>query len=131
MEVSKIALEPSYKKDNGLWALDTQNVLPPDTFQPIQQSVIALPAQRIAGNHKHKRKEALFGIGESAYFLWQDKTGIVREEQMNPGDTLYLFVIPPDIPHAVVNRSADKPVVLYEYFDDIYRGVERVNLLGT
>ena len=129
MHVEKIIIEPTYKKDNGLWALDTQKVLPESLFVPMEQSIISLPPGQAAGNHKHVRQEALLGIGTTAFFLWQDDNGKVHEEAMNPDNTLYLFIIPPNVPHAVVNRSHDKLVILYEYFDDIYRDTERVNLL--
>jgi uncharacterized RmlC-like cupin family protein len=129
MDVKKMTIEPTYKKDNGLWALDTQKVLPESLFIPVEQSIISLPPDQVAGNHKHKRREALLGIGATAFFLWQDENGKVHEEAMNPEDTLYLFVIPPNVPHAVVNKSTDEPVLLYEYFDDIHRDIERVNLL--
>ena len=129
MHVEKIIIEPTYKKDNGLWALDTQKVLPESLFVPMEQSIISLPPGQAAGNHKHVRQEALLGIGTTAFFLWQDDNGKVHKEAMNPDNTLYLFIIPPNVPHAVVNRSHDKLVILYEYFDDIHRDIERVNLL--
>lgn len=129
MYVEKRIIEPTYKKDNGTWALDTQKVLLGSMFVPIEQSIIHLPAGQAAGNHRHARQEALLGIGATAFFLWQDENGKVYEEAMNPNNTLYLFVIPPNVPHAVINRSSDEPVILYEYFDDIHSGVEKVNLL--
>ncbi|HUC89348.1 MAG TPA: hypothetical protein VMR45_00955 [Patescibacteria group bacterium] len=129
MNVEKLTIHPTYKKDNGLWALDTQNVLPEGVFTPVDQSIIWLPARQVAGNHKHERREALLGIGKAVHFLWQDDKGNVHEEAMNPDDTLYLFVIPPNVPHAVVNKSPTEPAILYEYFNDIHRGVERVSLV--
>ncbi len=129
MHVEKLILYPSYRKDNGLWALNTQNLVPKDKFTPVEQFIIRLPPLVLAGNHKHHRKEALLGIGVAVYFLWEDERGKLHEEAMNPDNKLYLFTIPPNIPHAVVNKSLDQDAILYEYFDDVYREVEKVNLV--
>lgn len=129
MHVNKINIEPTYKKDNGSWAIDTQKISLKSLFTTVEQAIIFLPPNKVAGNHKHKRKEALLGIGEAAFFLWQDANGRVHKEAMNPNGMLYLFIIPPDIPHAVINESASMPVILYEYFDDVFKGIEKVDLL--
>ena len=129
-DVKKLLIEPNYKKANGAWALDTQNTIVSNEFSPVEQALVLLPPEQIAGNHKHVRREALLGLGKGAYFLWQGDNGELHEEQMNPEGQVYLFVIPPNVPHAVVNKSSHEPAVLYEYFDDVYRDVERVNLVG-
>ena len=130
MNVRKLAIEPAYKKENGAFAIDTQSVLPNDAFHVIEQFIISLPAGEVAGNHRHARKEALLGLGEALYFLWQDGDNVIHEEAMNPEGHLYLFLIPSNVPHAVANKSPNKPAVLYEYFDDVYSSVERVNITG-
>jgi len=132
MNVEKILVRPTYTRENGLWALDTQNVVPENTFtstDTVKQSIVWLPSGQVAGNHKHERKEALFGIGDTAYFLWQDAEGQIHEEAMNPDSKMYLFIIPPHVPHAVINKSSAVPVILYEYFNDIQGEVEKVNLI--
>jgi uncharacterized RmlC-like cupin family protein len=129
MQITKSLIKPTYTKESGLWALDTQSVVPVDSFTAVEQSIIWLPPNEVAGNHKHVREEALIGIGTSALFLWQDDDGVVHKEPMNPNGELYLFLIPPNVPHAVVNESSTDPVMLYEYFSDVYTSVERVDLL--
>ncbi len=128
MTVEKITIHPDYKA-NGTWALATQTLLPPDAFTPMDQAIIWVPPSGVAADHRHARREALVGIGPSAYFVWQDETRVVHETPMNPDGEHYLFIIPGGVPHAVVNKSPRDPVVLYEYFDDIYRGVEKTDIV--
>lgn len=129
MGVQKVAIQPTYIKDNGLWALDTQHLVPTEAFQPADQAIISLPAQQVAGNHRHERKEALLGIGSGAYFVWQDETGQTHEEAMNPDGQLNMFLIPSNVPHAVINKSKTDSIILYEYFDDVFRSIEKVELV--
>lgn len=77
----------------------------------------------------HQRKEALLGIGTTAYFVWQDDKGKIHEEPMNPEGELYLFIIPPEVPHAVVNKSPHEPAILYEYFDSPDTAITKVELI--
>jgi uncharacterized RmlC-like cupin family protein len=129
MRVKKIILEPTPRKDKGSWILNTQQVVPPGTLDIVEQAIVWLTPGKTAANHRHARSEALLGIGEALYFFWQDEEGTIYEEEMYPNGVLYLFLIPPNVPHAVINRSVDKPAFLYEYFDDIFRGIETVELV--
>jgi uncharacterized RmlC-like cupin family protein len=126
--IEKIQLQPAYRNDNGSWVLDTQLALPKDVFTPVEQFIMGLPPGQVVGNHKHTRGEALIGIGAGACFLWQTQDGTIHEEAMNPNGQFYAFVIAPDVPHAVINRSPTELVFLYKYFDAPNVGVERVIL---
>lgn len=129
MNVEIFLIDPTYSKGNGAWALNTQE-LPVDIgFQPVEQALISLPPGQVAGNHTHPRREALIGLGQAAYFLWQDNDGTIHKEAMNPDGQLQIFSIPPHIPHAVINESRIHPVFLYEYFDDVRLLVKTVQLV--
>lgn len=128
MNVEKWTIDPTYAKDNGAWALNTQSLTVDLGFQPVEQALIWLPPGQVAGNHRHPRREALIGLGYAAFFLWQDTAGTVHREAMNPEGRIQVFTIPSNVPHAVVNESLHHPVVLYEYFDDIRLLTEPVEL---
>ena len=128
MKLKKIAINTTSKKDNGVWTLDTQRVLPEEDFCVVEQSIVWLPPRQTAANHKHSRREALIGLGSDCFFVWKDSDGQIHEEEMNPDGQLYIFVIPSQVPHTVVNKNPHTAAVLYEYFDDIYRGVEAVQI---
>ncbi len=130
MSVEKVAIKPTYTKENGLWVLNTQELLPEDTSELGGQAIVCIPPREVAGNHKHAWREMFLAIGAGAHLLWQDGHDMMHEEAMNPDNTLYLFKIPSKVPHAVANRS-DNPIVLYEYFDDTRQGVaETIELIS-
>lgn len=117
MNVEKRPLKPTGQKDNGQWTLDTQHVVPEDLFTPKWQALISIEPKQIAGNHYHPWQEVLLGFGRGALFLWQDEHGTIHKEPMDPdSDQLHYFVIPPNVPHAVVNTSDTERIHLYEYY---------------
>lgn len=129
MNVEKTRIEPTYKKPNGAWSLNTQSVVPESLFVVEHQAIVMLPAGEVAGNHRHVEQEVLIGLGAGAIFLWQDEKGTVHREPMNPDGELMQFFIPSLVPHAVVNESNNEPVILYEYCDKKDRQIERVDPL--
>lgn len=124
--LQEITIEPKYKKENGLYVLDIDSVEVPFTIK--QRQVVCIPAGQIGGNHTHPRREAFIGIGTELELVWQVGDTIHRTK-MNPGGKSRLFVIPPYMPHAVINRAAEGEAVLLEYADDIQHDVEPCNLV--
>jgi quercetin dioxygenase-like cupin family protein len=123
-------LEPKYKRDNGLYVLDTDTAsLPfPKDFEVRDTSVVYLPAGQIAGNHKHPRQEAYVCCDEGVELHWLDETGKVHIEQMvKPGENPQLFIMPPHIPHAVVNASGHN-ITLVGFADSSLENVESVEV---
>lgn len=129
MKMERVPIEPTYKKPNGGWSLDTQAVQQWLPFICENQALIWIPPHSAAGNHRHTRREALIGLGDETFMVWQEDDGATYEEPMQVGETIHMFIIPPLMPHAVVNRSGAIPAILYEYFNDPSNDVERVNVI--
>lgn len=126
--VKKISIDPTYRKANGLWNLETLSLPFPDTFQAKERNIVYLPAGEFGGNHAHPRTETFVGIGQEVYMIWQDDKGQKHEEKMMDGDQLFFFIVEPNTPHAVINRSKHF-AVLVECADGPNINVERVALL--
>lgn len=129
--IDEISFTPKYKRENGLWVVDPDNVNLPDDFLVKERSIVYIPPGQYGGNHKHPRSEAFFGIGSKGLFLvWLDESGQRREAEMvGENQELTLFVVPPYVPHAVINRDTSF-AVLVEYADGPSEGVEPVDVLG-
>jgi hypothetical protein len=102
MKPEIIFLKEKYKKENSLWVLDFDDIKVP--FEVAQSSLVYLPPFAIGGNHSHPRREAFLGVGEELELVYVDK-GVKKKEKMYEKGVLKLFVIPPHLPHAVVNNS--------------------------
>ena len=129
MVVSKIPLEASYRKDNGIWVLHLDTVVLPADFQIAEHSLVSVPPQTIAGNHRHKRAEAFIATGKDLIFHWLDTKGRRHSDPMFVDGELMLFVVPSDVPHAVENKSSHSPEILYEFADNKEHIVERVSVV--
>ena len=123
MSPDKIAIEPSYKKDNGIWVLNLDAIPIPIHFRPRQKSIICLPPKTIAGNHKHQRTEIFVGIGEELELCWLDSDNNQKSEKMNPNGKLFVFKVPPYLSHAIRNNSEKHSAFLLEHASIAQRGV--------
>jgi quercetin dioxygenase-like cupin family protein len=120
MQPEIIFLKETYKKENGLWVLDFDDIKVP--FKIVKRSLVYFPPFAVGGNHSHPRKEAFLGIGEGLELIYMDK-GINKKEKMYEKGVLKLFVIPPHLPHAVVNNSKNF-AFLIEFADGEQRKVK-------
>jgi hypothetical protein len=125
--IKKIPIEPTYKKDNGLWNLNTLLLPLPDNFTIAERNIIYIPGGQFGGNHKHPRTEVFIGIGD-LYLIWQDAAGDNHEDKMKDDEQLYLFFVESFTPHTVVNRGTN-PAVLFELADGPNVNVEPAILL--
>lgn len=123
-----ITLEPTYKKDNGTWVLHTNEVVFPEYFTLAEQSLVSIPVGAFGGNHKHPRIEAYIAFHKELYLIWQDENGEKHEENMYDASNIKLWIIPPFVPHAVVNR-AEEDAMFYEFANDTQHDVEVVTLV--
>lgn len=105
MDIEKIKIEASYKKENGNFVISFDDVPTPKNFKRIDGSIIYIAPNQIGGNHKHKRVEVFVGIGEGLEIYWLDKDGKLKKELMNPSGELFAFFIPPFVPHSIKNNS--------------------------
>ena len=129
MEVVRQIIEPTYKRDTGVWVLHTQTVAIAPDFVVKEQSIVSIPPLQIGGNHKHPRREAFLGFGKELFLVWQDADQQLHEEAMNADDTIYLFLVESLVPHAVINKSSDSTAILYEYADDTQHDVVPVPVI--
>lgn len=127
--IKHIPVQPSYKRDNGLWNLETLSLPLAEHLDVKERNVVYVPAGQQAGNHKHPRTEAFIGIGEDLWLVWIDDEGATHEEKMMvDGGQLNLFVVEPFTPHAVVNK-AQAFAVIVEFTDGPNVDVERVEVV--
>ena len=129
MKPDKIAIEPTYKKENGVWALSLEAIPIPIHFRPRKKSIICLPPESTAGNHKHQRTEIFVGIGEELEIVWLDKDGEQKSDLMNPKGKLYVFKVPPYLPHAIRNNSTKHSAYLLEHASTTQREVEAIKVI--
>ncbi len=126
----KIPIEPAYRKDNGLWNLSTNSLPFPKDFKIAERNIVYIPTGEFGGNHKHPRTEAFVGVGEDLFIVWQDNAGKKQEDMMTGGKQLYLFIVEPFTPHAVVNRGSGF-AILAEFADGPNINVERAEVLDN
>lgn len=129
--IEKYPINPTYRKENGLWLLNIDSPDLPTTFPIHERNVIYIPAGEFGGNHRHPRSEAFIGVSGNLELTWQDHNGKKHVEAMCPeekNDLLTLFVIQSMTPHVVMNRGKNA-AVLIEFADQAQHDVEPVNLL--
>ena len=121
-------LNYTYKKpETEVWVLNIDDI-PVDKNLIKDQQIVHLAPQSIGGNHKHPRTEWFIGIGE-LIFVWVDEHGKKHEEQMHPHGEIRLITVPPFVPHAVKNISADRTAVLFELADAKKKDVEKIEVI--
>ena len=129
MSIQRYEYEPHITKKSGLFIIDV-DVVDNIPYEVKEKSVVKIPPEEMGGNHKHPRWEALIGIGQGLVLIWQEDDGTKKEEKMNPDEKLYLFVIPPYIPHTVINTSDVEFGILVEYASAVQHDVEPVDLVS-
>ncbi|NMC98927.1 MAG: hypothetical protein GYA62_04325 [Bacteroidales bacterium] len=108
-----IKLNYTYKKpESEVWVLNTDD-LPLEKELIKDTQIVHLAPKSIGGNHKHSRIEWFIGIGDME-FVWQNEKGETQKEHMNPNGQITLIKVPPFVAHTVVNKSEDKPGILFE-----------------
>lgn len=126
MEILKF--KPTYKREDGLTVIYDPSVPFPEGFDIKIQGVVVFPPGSKGGNHKHPRTEAFYSLNDLT-FVYVDENRQKQEVSMAPENDEYkLFVIPPNLPHAVVNRT-DKEVVMIEFANEEQHDVEAVELV--
>jgi uncharacterized RmlC-like cupin family protein len=128
MNIDVIELGSSYRRENGLAALDFDAIKVP--FAAVERYLYRIPSGVAGGNHRHPRWEAFVAIGQGMELIWTDAEGSRHQIMMDAGDNFRMFVIPPYMPHAVVNR-AHETGVLVEWASEKQHDVQRVELISS
>jgi uncharacterized RmlC-like cupin family protein len=128
MEIKKIRIQPTHAAA-GRWQLNMSQVPLPEHFVVKKQCIVSIEKGLFAGNHKHARSEVLLGLHPDLVFIWEDENGKRHKEAMHPNGELILFVVPPLLPHVVINNSKESSAILYEWTDSEDVTVEKVNLI--
>jgi hypothetical protein len=129
MAIIKKKFKPTYKKNNGLFVINLDN-FPALPFPIKEKSVVNIPPEQMGGNHLHPRWEAFVGIGTELLLIWEDKAGDKHQEQMNKSKELFLFIVEPDTPHAVINQDKNDKGLLIELASEVQHDVEKVELFN-
>lgn len=117
--VTEIMFDPT-KSDNekGRWLLDSTDFPLPDGFTVAQSAMVGFAPNGWAADHRHGRREALLGLAGELYLVWRETDGERKEARMvGEGALKKLFVIAPNVPHLVENRSGTASAALYEWSD--------------
>src|SRR5688572_27696319 len=106
--IRKIPIDP-IRRDNGLWNLQTHLLPLPKGFVVKETNLITIPAGVFGGNHSHPRTEIFIGVG-NLYLEWQDSKGNHHSETMADVGQLFMYIVEPHTPHAVVNKGVHPAV---------------------
>ena len=128
--VTTIDFEPDYLRQGGkLKVTILQNLPLPGDFVPREQSIVDFEPGATGGNHKHPRTEIFYVHRGELSLYWTNGQGKTKKMKMGPSKNKNrLFVIPPFVPHAVVNES-EKPAVLVELANEPQADVQKVDLV--
>ena len=122
-----IDIKPKYRKDNGLYVLDIDNFALPKDFIVKERITVTIPAGVIAGQHKHPRHEAFVALSSNLLLIWLDENSQKNEVKMKDGSDLKLIIMPPNFPHAVINKGSSDAVLL-ELANDIQHNVVKMDI---
>ena len=117
MLVQKIRVKPLYKNENGVFVYRLDDDSVPVPFSVQYKALIYLPPGETGGNHKHTRQEAFLG-SPHLDIAWLDEQNNLHRVPMIEDGTPVLFVVSPNVPHAVINTSTTEVATLFEFADD-------------
>ena len=123
--VKKIVFSPTKAdSEKGRWLLDSSDFVLPEGFEAAQSALVGFGPNGWAANHRHQRQEVLLGLAGELWLVWRDANGVRHEEKLLRDDgQLQIFVIAPQVPHLVENRSATADGALYEWSDLIDQSI--------
>lgn len=114
---------------DGLFKIDLNNLPLPSDFLNRHQVMIYIPPMQMGGNHTHPRREIFISLSDDLELHWVDEEGITHIIKMKEENQLYLFDVPPFVPHAIINLSPKSAAVLLELTDDYQHDVEPYEIL--
>lgn len=130
MRPKKYKIKPTYKKESGVWVLDFKDLKLPDKVINKEKAMVFIPPYKFVANHKHPRTEYFMGIGNGLELFWLDDKNKRHKDLMNPDGNLFLFFIPSNLPHAVLNNDKTNALII-EFADktQTLQDVERQEII--
>lgn len=129
--VEKIAVVPHFIYENGVWNINIDTLVLPESFIVQERKLLYIPASEHGGNHSHPRQEIFITAHRCMYILWQDAEGVShREAMVGANGEYYMFYVHGHTPHAIVNEGTD-PVLLLELANGALTEVMPANLISA
>jgi hypothetical protein len=100
---------------NGKLKISLDEIMKSSDFS--NPTLISIPSMQVGGNHKHSHRELFLSLDDFLELHWVDSVGCKHQRKMRDSSTVWLFEIPPGIPHAVVNTSENLNGTLVEFAD--------------
>lgn len=114
VEKTPVILE---KSPSGIQKLDLKSLPIPTSFIIQQQVLLFMQPLQVGGNHRHSHSEIFLPLSDHLELHWIDHKQDKHIEKMKEGNQLFLFIVPPSVPHAIVNTSKEAPAMLLELVD--------------
>ena len=129
MRVQMIPIPQTEKRADGMLKVDLNTIPVPSDFFNRYQLMISIPPMRFGGNHKHPRREIFICLSDDVELHWVDEEGKTQVCKMKEDQQLYLFDVPPYVPHAIINLSLSAPAVILELAEEKQHDVEPCSIL--
>lgn len=118
----------SYKRDDSTLSVLKLEDLGIDLEKFSKQQLVFFGPGAFGGNHSHPRTEWFIGWG-NLELVWQDEEDLKHTQKMTGSDRLLLIEIPPNLPHAVINKSKTEHAFIFELSDQDQYAVTDVKLI--
>jgi len=130
MLIKQIPVQVMYKKDNGMFVFNLNELPPVEGFTLTERVGIVIPPDIIGGNHRHLRQEAFIAMHPGLQIYWLELDGVRQTlPLMGKNQELFLTLVPSMVPHAVKNTSEKEHAALIEYSNMKSSKVERIMVL--
>ncbi len=91
--------------------------------------LLAIPPGQMGGNHRHLHRELFISLDEFLELHWVDGYGSKHRHKMRDNNRVWLFEIPSNVPHAIINTSEYSSGTLLEFSDGPPLSVEHYPVL--
>lgn len=126
MHVDIIPITKLDKRSNGILKIQLNSLPLPSEYVNYHPVLIYIPPLQYGGNHKHSHREMFISLSQDVEVHWIDENGMKQVNTMRENDEIYLFVIHPLVPHAIVNVSKESPAVILEWTDSSRHNAESI-----
>jgi len=110
MNVTRIVIPPTYKKENGVWTLNIEEIVLP--FPIAKKSIVSIPPGKMGGNHTHAKTELFIALTQGLCLAWKKEDGTIKRVSMKQNDTIIGWIVPEGVSHVVINTSDSEGILL-------------------